>query len=96
MPVAVLNVRPARQKSLDRVRMDNRNRELALSSIGERVLLYAPRDEPRHGYFASAVLTDVAPDMTQRRFMFLTLSNVERCVSACKFDPLSGVIGVQY
>lgn len=88
MPVAVLNVRPARQKSLDRVRMDNRNRELALSSIGERVLLYAPRDEPRHGYFASAVLTDVAPDMTQRRFMFLTLSNVERFARCVPLEAL--------
>lgn len=84
MPVAVLNVRPTRQRSLNRVRMDNRNRELALNSIGERVLLYAPRDEPRHGYFATAILADVAPDMTQRRFMFLMLDDVAhftRCVS---------------
>ena len=76
MPVAVLNVRPTRQRSLDRVRMDNRNKELALNSIGECMLLYAPRDEPRHGYFATAILADVAPDMTQRRFMFLMLDDV--------------------
>ena len=75
MPVAVLNVRPTRQRSLDRVRMDNRNKRLAQ---GARVLLYAPRDEPRHGYFATAVLADVIPDLTQRRFMFLKLEDVTR------------------
>ena len=48
MPVAVLNVRPSRQRSFHRVRVDNRNREVALSTIGQRVILYAPTDEPRH------------------------------------------------
>ena len=31
MPVAVLNVRPTRQKTLNRVRMDNRNKTVTLS-----------------------------------------------------------------
>ena len=88
MPVAVLNVRPTRQKTLNRVRMDNRNKDLALASIGERVLLYAPRDEPNPGYFATAVLADVAPDMTQRRFMFLTLDDVERLEHSISLDVL--------
>jgi len=76
MPVAVINVRPNRQRSLNRIRIDNRNRETALQCIGEKVLLYAPRDETRHGYFATALLVDIVPDMTRRRFMFLTLEKV--------------------
>ncbi|MBB4053856.1 hypothetical protein GGR20_003523 [Devosia subaequoris] len=92
MPVAVLNVRPTRQRSLDRVRMDNRNKRLALASVGARVLLYAPRDEPRHGYFATAVLTDVIPDMTQRRFMFLKLEDVARFTHCIPLEALAAPI----
>jgi predicted restriction endonuclease len=77
MPVAVLNVRPSRQRTLHRVRVDNRNREVALQSIGERVVLYAPADEPRRGYFATALLADVNPDTKNRRFIFITLTDIE-------------------
>lgn len=92
MPVAVLNVRPTRQRSLDRVRMDNRNKELALNSIGECMLLYAPRDEPRHGYFATAILADVAPDMTQRRFMFLMLDDVVHFTRYVSLEALAAPV----
>ena len=78
MPVAVLNVRPSRQRTLHSVRVDNRNRDVALQSIGERVMLYAPADEPRRGYFATAVLADVTPDTRHRRFIFITLRDIER------------------
>lgn len=77
MPVAVLNVRPSRQRTLRVVRVDNRNREFALKSIGERAILYAPADEPRHGYFAIASITDVTPDLRSPRFIFIALAEVE-------------------
>ncbi len=77
MPVAVLNVRPSRQGTLHTVRIDNRNREVALQSIGERVVLYAPADEPRRGYFATALLADVTPDTKHRRFIFVSLTDIE-------------------
>lgn len=76
MPLAVLNVRPSRLKSLHLVRTDNRNKDLALQCIGERVLLYAPADEPRRGYFGTARIADVNPDLTQRRFIFVALEEV--------------------
>lgn len=76
MPVAALNVRPSRQKSLHSVRLDNRNRDVALNNIGERIILYAPADEPQHGYFGTATILDVSPDMKQRRFIFIALSDI--------------------
>ena len=76
MPVAVLNVRPSRQRSFHRVRVDNRNREVALSTIGQRVILYAPTDEPRHGYFGTALIADVSPDVRERRFIFIMLDDI--------------------
>jgi predicted restriction endonuclease len=77
MPVAALNVRPSRQRTLHTVRVDNRNREVALRSIGEKVILYAPADEPRRGYFGTAAIADVNPDIKHRRFIFITLRQFE-------------------
>ncbi|WP_375598537.1 HNH endonuclease [Devosia sp. Naph2] len=95
MPVAVINVRPSRQRSLNRIRIDNRNKEIALACIGEKVLLYAPRDEVRHGYFASALLVDVVPDRTRRRFMFLTLENVTTFCAFYRLEDLATPIESQ-
>lgn len=77
MPVAALTVRPSRQKSLHSVRVDNRNREVALTNIGQRVILYAPADEPRHGYFGTGLIADVGPDVRERRFIFIMLDDIE-------------------
>lgn len=77
MPFAVLNVRPSRQKSFDVVRIDNRNKDLAMKAIGRKVLLYAPRDEVRHGYFGKAEVAEVRLDAMHRRFMFLDLCQIE-------------------
>lgn len=77
MPVAALNVRPSRQRSLHSVRVDNRNRDVALSSIGQRVILYAPTDEPRHGYFGTASIVDISPDAKERRFNFIKLDGID-------------------
>jgi hypothetical protein len=76
MPFAVLNVRPRRQKTLAVVRIDNRNKDLAMRSLGQQVLLYAPHDEALHGYFGKAEITDVRLDLEHRRFMFLDLARI--------------------
>ena len=89
MPVAVLNVRPSRQRTPELARVDARNKELALRSIGEKVVLYAPADEIRHGYFATARLVDVRPDMTQRRFMFIVLADVNTFGRFISLDELT-------
>src|SRR5690606_35803134 len=89
MPVAVLNVRPSRQRTPELARVDARNKELALRSIGEKVVLYAPADEIRHGYFATARLVDVRPDMTQRRFMFIALADVNTFGRFISLDELT-------
>jgi hypothetical protein len=88
MPVAVLNVRPSRQRTLRTVRIDGRNREVALRNIGESAILYAPADEPRRGYFGMASITDVAPDLKHRRFIFITLVDVELFA---RFHPLESL-----
>jgi len=76
MPVAALNVRPSRQRSLDLIRLDKRNCEVALHNIGEEVILYAPSDEPQRGYFGTARIADISPDVRQPRFMFIALDAV--------------------
>jgi hypothetical protein len=89
MPVVVLNVRPSRQRTFHTVRADRRNGEIALKSIGEKALLYAPADEPRHGYFALASIIDIAPDIRHRRFIFISLEDVELFTS---FHPLESLV----
>lgn len=89
MPVAVLNVRPSRQRTLRTVRADRRNGAIALKSIGEKALLYAPADEVQHGYFALASIIDITPDITHRRFIFITLEDVELFTS---FHPLESLV----
>lgn len=84
MFVAALTVRPSRQRGLELVRLDNRNKNLALASVGGRVVLYAPADETRRGYFGTATIAEVRPDVTQRRFIFVVLKEVRtfaRCVA---------------
>jgi hypothetical protein len=89
MPVAVLNVRPSRQRTLRTIRADGRNREVALRSIGESAILYAPADEPRYGYFGMASIADVTPDIKHRRFIFITLVDVRLFA---RFHPLESLV----
>ncbi|MHA6298778.1 HNH endonuclease [Devosia sp. CAU 1758] len=89
MPFAVLNVRPSRQKSLAMVRIDNRNKDLAFSAIGRTVLLYAPRDEARHGYFGKAEIAGVRLDATHRRFMFLDLYAIETFARTIRLENVA-------
>lgn len=88
MPFAVLNVRPSRQKSLSVVRIDNRNKDLAINSIGRNVLLYAPRDEPLNGYFGKAEVEEVRLDTAQRRFMFVQLGQVETFARSIRLEHI--------
>jgi hypothetical protein len=89
MFVAALTVRPSRQRGLELVRMDNRNKDLALASVGGRVVLYAPADEARRGYFGTATIAEIRPDMTQRRFIFVVLKDVQAFMRCVALDDLS-------
>ncbi|MET3928109.1 HNH endonuclease [Devosia sp. 2618] len=50
--------------------------DLALEAIDSRVLLYAPRDEVKHGYFGTAEVVQVKRDKHDPRFLVLSLSDV--------------------
>lgn len=76
MPIAVLNVRDLHPSVSNIVRIDNRNQKLAYHSLFETVLLYAPRDDQRHGYFGTADIVDVRVDLRTPRFLLLELRNI--------------------
>lgn len=59
MPTCVLNVRDFNPTKSNIVRIDNRNQALAYDCLFETALLYAPRDDRRHGYFGTADIIDV-------------------------------------
>lgn len=89
MPIAVLNVRPSRLTSLEVIRIDSRNKDLAIGAIERPVLLYAPRDERQHGYFGLARIADVRLDTSSRRFMFVELDGIETFAEPVRLEDVA-------
>lgn len=89
MPVAILNVHLSYRTNLDIVRIDNRNRDVALNCLNQEVLLYAPAHEPKPGYFGLARIVDVNPDLVNRRFMYLRLDEIRLFASPIAHEELS-------
>lgn len=75
MPI-VLNVRPSQQAVLRFGRVHQPQMDLALEAIESRVLLYAPRDEAKAGYFGLATVLEVNRDRRDPRFLILSLGDV--------------------
>ena len=55
---------------------------------GRMVLLYAPHDEPQHGYFGLAEVTEVRLDTAHRRFMFLALDKIDTFSRPIRLDEV--------
>lgn len=62
MHYAVINVRLSNRGTTASTRIDIRNCDLALSTIGQKVLLYAPRENEPSGYCGEAIVLNVVPD----------------------------------
>ena len=56
------------------LRISRQNIFTARKLIGRCVLLYAPRDEPRPGYFGQATIIGVYPDLQNPAFIWLHLA----------------------
>lgn len=82
MPTCVLNVRDFNPTKSNIVRIDNRNQALAYDCLFETALLYASRDDHRHGYFGTADIIDVRVDVRAPRFLLLELGNISLFVSS--------------
>ena len=89
MPAIVINVRPSRQRIRHIIRVDKRNSDAALNNIGKRAILYAPADEPSHGYFGMATVSDIMPDLLHRRFVFIRLEDMETFRRCFALDELT-------
>ena len=55
-----------------------RNLRSALKLVGQTILLYTPSHEAAPGYFATAVVTEIAPDVEDSRFIQLSLARLDR------------------
>ncbi|KKB86840.1 hypothetical protein VW29_00140 [Devosia limi DSM 17137] len=73
----VVNLRPSQQIAPSIGRVHRNSRELAHQATGTAVLLYAPRDESTHGYFATAHLVEVLADPSSANHLLLVFDRIE-------------------
>ena len=75
----VVNVRPDQLATDGRgLHLLRRNLCSALKLVGQAILLYTPSHEAGPGYFATAVMTEIAPDFEDTRFIQLSLAGLDR------------------